>query len=254
MDRPAWAIGRKAQVVYAAPAPAAAPSYYAAAPAQYYAPAPAPAYYAPAPAYYPAAPAYYPQQPAYYVQGKHHKQYLLSPPPYASYPYYGSTSTSSTSAAPAATSAAPATTAASAPGDTGTTSGDASQFELSGAVLDTLLDDLRRYYAANPNNQSGMERVGALRDEARRLYTTYTGKSQVVDNSEADLRLRQIVDQVVKEERDRTFKLSRRMRSGYDQDEDLWGQRPYYYPPPGYYPAAPPLYYVPASHPGLLGH
>jgi hypothetical protein len=125
------------------------------------------------------------------------------------------------------------------------------------------VDDLRRYYAANPNNQSGMERVGALRDEARRLYTTYTGKSQVVDNSEADLRLRQVVDQVVKEERDRTFKLSRRNRSWYDQDDDPWGQRPYYYPPPGYappgyYPGAPmpaaPLYYVPASHHPLLGH
>jgi hypothetical protein len=109
-----------------------------------------------------------------------------------------------------------------------------------------------------------MERIGALRDQARTLYTTYTGRSEVTPNSEADLRIRKIVEKVVQEERDRTAKLSRSTRgSGSDEEEDRWRQWPYSYPPPGYAPPGyappgyyqpPPLYYVPAYQAGHHGH
>jgi hypothetical protein len=259
MDRPAWAIGRKAQVVYAAPAPAAAPAYYA--------PAAAPAYYAPAPAAYAPAPAYYAPQPSYYVTGKHHKQYLLSPAPYGSAPYYAGTTqaaapaqapTPSQAQAPAAAPAQGQT--ANAPSDTGTATDEGSQFQLSGAILDTFVDDLRRYYASNTDNQGGLAKVVALRDEARRLYTSFTGGNEVAPNSEVDLRIRKIVDQVVKEDRDRTAKLSRRSRSTFDEDdEDRRGTWPYYYPPPGYAPIGyyqqpAPMYYVPAYQTKHHGH
>jgi hypothetical protein len=171
---------------------ATAPAYYAQAPA--YVPTSAPMYtYAPA-----STPGYYAPT-SYSVQGMHPGP--QSPAASAPIYYYMPSGQPTPLFAPAATASA---TSAAAPSG----SPLPQALVLTDAARATFLDDLRRFYAANNNSDSGLGRIGDLMGEARTRYLDYREAVAGPDATPSDQlsaaeqdQLSRLVDRVVEDDR-----------------------------------------------------
>ena len=281
----AFGIKTVGTVVYAqAPAPgyyAAAPGAYGQAPyylvtnhhKQYIVPAAAFAPQAYAPAAY-APQSYAPQSyaPQMYTSVPSAPAATASAPPTYVYP----TTASAPAAAPGTTTTVTTTRVAAAP--IGSAPGDdeseepvtPSEFKLTGAVLQTYKDDLRKFYESS-SETGGMAKIKALKDEAKNIYSTYDDSAgDIAADSPIDQRIDQIVGEIVKRERNRLSKSGssgklrwvytaygwQLVQSGNTDDDDdspsvvATAPAPIAAPAP-YYPApaqAPQLYYVPSHH------
>ena len=251
---------------------------------------------APAPGYYAAAPAAYGQAP-YYLVTNHHKKYIVpaaafapqayapayapqafAPQAYAPQAFAPAASSTyvyqpTTASAPAATytpipvAAAPAaTTVAAAPSaeDDESETTTPAEFKLSGAVLQTFKDDLRKFYESSTET-GGMAKVKALKDEAKNIYSSYDeAAGDVAANSPIDRKLEEIITEIVRRDRERLGQSASGGKTvwlwnGYGwqigrapkTDDDQSTPAVQYVAPPtaAYAPTAvppPQLYYVPA--------